>query len=41
VDKLIAIGNSEFVYENSRAKAREYIRDYLKEAGIPGGLCRK
>jgi hypothetical protein len=33
---LLEIGNSDIIYESSRAKAREYIRDYLHEkGGIP------
>ncbi|EFA80460.1 hypothetical protein PPL_07295 [Heterostelium album PN500] len=33
--RLIEIGNSRFVYEESRSLAREYIKDELVELGVP------
>ena len=37
VETMIDIGNSDFVYENSKAKLREYIRDYLVQGGMSPG----
>ncbi|KYQ89463.1 hypothetical protein DLAC_10134 [Tieghemostelium lacteum] len=34
-EKLIDIGNSKFIYEESRSLAREYIKDYLIANGVP------